>query len=1027
MHSLPPEIINVETVIWKGNPLSFIPESFHKEDWEKMREYLSSVSEGSTSWQEVKLLLVGQEGVGKTTLLTALKNNKHKADCKVNLSTDGIQISRSIKLTSNSNIRFNAWDLGGQEIFYPTHQFFLTSNSIYLLVFNIVELNEGRMEYWMRLIKTLSQNSKRAPIFIVGTHADHPSLIGNEELQNRLQKVSSLFSTSSFRGLQSIHSVSCKSGIGIPELKERIENYIANETNIFKSRISESWCKLYDLISLKRESGVDKITWQTYCEWVHDSGVPESELNVCTDFLKDNGCIIHFNDNKATSNSSNQNDMLDFVILNPQWLSQLMSSLITFKHNWVKNGLIPRINLKQHIFAAYPQEIHEQLISLLEKFSVIYQSKNQDDMIIVPSLLPEILDKQHIQILNSFWLKTCPDDMIEYGRSYIFPFLPLGFFEKIIVRIIHSKSIVAHIIWRSGLYAKFNNQIAKLIYLQEKNEFQIFIREPKNEIGFKRELLLREITDSVDTLMECFYRMDSDIERIIPCSHCLTLGNYKDTTLFYYDSIIESITTNKPLLCGENHEKVSVNELAPDISFSDMIVIPSDQLKIGVKLGEGGFGAVYLGVYQTKPVAVKELLNKESSDNSKNNSFDDSSHSNSKNSELTLQFSAFQQEAFVMSCLHHPNIVKLYGISVSPLRMVLELIPCGDLFDLLHPKNPQTKERENISRIDFAWDLRLRIALDIARGMSYLQSFSPPIVHRDLRSPNIFLVSTNPQHEICAKVADFGLSRIVAPNLAGALGTWQWLAPEVFNANESDRYDECADRFSFAIVCWEIATRQFPYAEYEQNPKYSLQRADGSWELNVLTIKQAIVNGLRPTFPSSENIPVDFQNLIKRCWSSNPKKRPHFDFIISELERLIDPSLIPDFEKSKKAKALEKFTEGSKRFSFHKKPKGGSKIAGVSSSSLSNSNSNSNSKKDKKKEKKEKKKKEIKKSKEKDIHMDAPLDLSPRNRSSSNAGSGGGNTSLDLSSTSPRGGDKKQKDGLFSPRSLSKRLSKAKK
>ena len=330
----------------------------------------------------------------------------------------------------------------------------------------------------------------------------------------------------------------------------------------------------------------------------------------------------------------------------------------------------------------------------------------------------------------------------------------------------------------------------------------------------------------------------------------------------------DSVTSSTKLQCGD--KELNIKELAPDIAFADMIVIPFEQIKMGRKLGEGGFGAVYLGEYQGTPVAIKELLG-------------------NMEEEANIQFQAFQQECFVMSCLHHPNLVKLYGICTTPpLRMVLELIPCGDLFDFLHPKD-EYGERGNIRKKEFTWKLRLRFALDIAKGMSYLQNFSPPIIHRDLRSPNIFLVSTNSTNEICAKVADFGLSRMVAPNLSGALGTWQWLAPEVFNANDLDKYDECSDRFSFGIICWEIATRQIPYEEYETNPKYSARKDDGSWNINTIALKQAIVNGLRPTFPSDEKIPPKFEELIKKCWASNPKKRPPFEHIIKELEKIINP------------------------------------------------------------------------------------------------------------------------------------------
>jgi serine/threonine protein kinase len=124
-------------------------------------------------------------------------------------------------------------------------------------------------------------------------------------------------------------------------------------------------------------------------------------------------------------------------------------------------------------------------------------------------------------------------------------------------------------------------------------------------------------------------------------------------------------------------------------------------------------------------------------------------------------------------------------VSLSPaLRMVLEFLEHGDLYSFLHPEVDSL--HEGISQIpqqDFPWSLRIRILLDIATGMNYLQSREPPIIHRDLRSPNIFLGSLSEHSPVRAKIADFGLARFVAPTAEGALDTWEWVAPETLSGN----------------------------------------------------------------------------------------------------------------------------------------------------------------------------------------------------------------------------------------------------
>jgi serine/threonine protein kinase len=72
---------------------------------------------------------------------------------------------------------------------------------------------------------------------------------------------------------------------------------------------------------------------------------------------------------------------------------------------------------------------------------------------------------------------------------------------------------------------------------------------------------------------------------------------------------------------------------------------------------------------------------------------------------------------------------------------------CGDLYHLIH---------DNTFKID--WLLRVKIAADIANGMAFLHSAKPPIIHRDLKSPNILLATHSADAKVVAKVADFGLS-----------------------------------------------------------------------------------------------------------------------------------------------------------------------------------------------------------------------------------------------------------------------------
>ncbi|KAJ6732263.1 hypothetical protein OIU79_003400 [Salix purpurea] len=165
-------------------------------------------------------------------------------------------------------------------------------------------------------------------------------------------------------------------------------------------------------------------------------------------------------------------------------------------------------------------------------------------------------------------------------------------------------------------------------------------------------------------------------------------------------------------------------------------------------LGKGGFGRVYKAVMEDdSSVAVKKL----------DCATDDAQRE-------------FENEVDLLSKFHHPNIISIVGFSVHEETgfIIYELMPNGCLEDLLH--GPSRGSSLN-------WHLRLKIALDTARGLEYLHEFCKPVViHRDLKSSNILLDAN-----FNAKLSDFGLAVADSSynkNKLKLSGTVGYVAPE---------------------------------------------------------------------------------------------------------------------------------------------------------------------------------------------------------------------------------------------------------
>ncbi|KAF8406901.1 hypothetical protein HHK36_006022 [Tetracentron sinense] len=205
--------------------------------------------------------------------------------------------------------------------------------------------------------------------------------------------------------------------------------------------------------------------------------------------------------------------------------------------------------------------------------------------------------------------------------------------------------------------------------------------------------------------------------------------------------------------------------------------IPWEDLQIGERIGLGSYGEVYHADWNATEVAVKKFLDQDFSGDA---------------------LDQFRSEIRIMRRLRHPNVVLFMGAVTRPpnLSILTEFLPRGSLYRLLHRPNIHLDEKR-----------RMRMAFDVAKGMNYLHTSHPTIVHRDLKSPNL-LVDKN----WVVKVCDFGLSRLKHNTFLSSkstAGTPEWMAPEVLRNEPSN---EKCDVYSFGVILWELATLRMPWS-----------------------------------------------------------------------------------------------------------------------------------------------------------------------------------------------------------------------
>ena len=220
--------------------------------------------------------------------------------------------------------------------------------------------------------------------------------------------------------------------------------------------------------------------------------------------------------------------------------------------------------------------------------------------------------------------------------------------------------------------------------------------------------------------------------------------------------------------------------------------------------------------------------------------------------------SAFQREAVLLAELRHPNIVQLIKVACRPpLCIVTELCVCS-LHGLIH----QGKGGHLRSILLEPGTQQLKTCMHIARGMNYLHTLDPPVLHRNLKSQNL-LVDDGGK----VKIADFGWSRLKTFDAGKTFfHGWQWCAPEILWGG---KYTEAADVYSYSMVAWEVLTKTVPF--HGLNPV----------QIGVAVREQK----LRPEIP--EDAPMGFGDLLEGCWSDAPESRFTFDKVLGRISALV--------------------------------------------------------------------------------------------------------------------------------------------
>ncbi len=832
--------------------------------------YLYSKLYDAKEFYHMKLMLVGLANRGKTTLVARLKGK----DCG-DKSGHGIDISKWAYRPSlrRKQFHFSIWDLGGQEEYYATHQYFLTQCSLYLLLFNLKHGDAGVQELkpWLNNIALRAPHSR---IIIVGTHLDEVQDGDRVYIDKILQKVADLAVTYRHKiEVMEVIPVGLKNRLkNVGVLKQAIYNHAEKYKTpegqlIMGQKIPASYHALHkQLDSMQRQvrSGIRepimyaeefKTMVQQFANIQEDD-----EIKTVTLFLTDMGSLLHYD------------DLHELYFIDPCWLCDMLAKVVTIEHRnlYVKRGILHSQHLP--LLLDFPWKFYEQYVMLLDRFEIAVRL--DDTCTLIPSKLPN--NRPSVVDEDPYW-----QGEPLYSRYIIFASgdTPPGFWSRLLSRVMRSvlqvitaltsqcledslmspdRSLIKMEYWRHGLFYSTSDVLFRIEKLldykksmshESKDRDGVVIVTSPNRCG---KMIMGELVDLVVSLVGEWYpglQAGADptlgLEQRVPCCKCLKIGrqrpyefkvehcltgiNFKETTMECQFEVHDK---------AKNHT-VPLTDIVPDLL--EFLLKPNGLIYTEgdiSPLGNGSYGKVYRGKYNGKPVAIKKYLlwNEDA-------------------------LSKLCSEAKLLQKSHHPCLVSLVGVSIHPIMaLVMEDTPMGSLEKSL------IINQKPVHRLTI-----YRMGAEVAAALRFLHRKG--IIFCHLEAANVLLWTLDYHSLFHCKLSNFEIAthRFLA-GTKGMIGTKGFIAPEVLyngKRKQYSMYNPYADIFSFGMFLYQLIARRHPY--HDTAPQL---------------INTAVEQGERPQFqdiPQAKTAYHYLTRLMKMCWENNPRKRPSTDDIIRKL------------------------------------------------------------------------------------------------------------------------------------------------
>ncbi|SDK96627.1 internalin A [Catalinimonas alkaloidigena] len=462
-----------------GCSVGDIPDEFHDIEDEahclsNVRNWFKALERGEVLNNEVKIVLIGNGTVGKSSLMERLLYDSFAPGLP---STHGIEIdSWSISLADDSQVKTWFWDFGGQDIYHATHRLFLRTKALFLLVWDaeteqrhryaeeiggtLIPFQHEPLAYWLEYTWVLGDGS---PVIVVQNKTDRD---GEQYASRDLQE--------KYPNLKFFRNVSAATGRGLSQLKETMVETLAEMPEL-QQKMPESW---YNARAQVRVLSDKQISVARFTELCTSQGVPEEEVPTLLYFFHETGVFFH-----------RKGIFHDQIILDQQWAINAVYTLFdrekVYHELLGKQGRFTLAYLQQRAWQEFSKEECELFISFMESCEICFCLDSPYD----PNatyLAPALLPKTRPSVIH-----FAPADLY---FQYRHQFLHSALIQRFIVRT--GRLSKQHLLWRNGIELSWDGNEALVEARPDDKTINILVRGPQ------AQLLLDLIRKEFDNMHE---------------------------------------------------------------------------------------------------------------------------------------------------------------------------------------------------------------------------------------------------------------------------------------------------------------------------------------------------------------------------------------------------------------------------------------------------------------------------------------------------------------------------------------------